>query len=380
MEYNWNIKQIKNYKKKIKYLLRTTPNIKDTDKALIIKNITVINQLENALKPSIFDITGIEKYIDKNKLLSNDVYQNYKKIPIGIKESILECINCLDGFLDLYNDIELPNINLNNKELVDLSYKFFKWLPTKNKEYEKLFLRYSNPNNHLLKFDKNKDDILGSTYFLYYPIFKPYFCINRNGTIEDFCTLNHEISHGIFFSKDNGYSNDYSIYTNELEGHFFDFLSIQFLKEVLDSKQIDELLYSNFITQYYNIINFYITDFCINLYESNKDISILPIKKNILERNLNFYINESILIDSLSQNPCVTSKYLFSYLISLDLENIYDFDPEYAFYLFEQIRTNKDRHKFKILRENAISFMDDGYESFQKTIKKINDLGGKYSK
>ena len=361
-----------------KYSLKTTEGLTEKDKALINENIQILNEL---ILCYIFNKNTIcekefSKFIDQNKILTKSTYENYKKLPKDIKKDILGCINKFSSLVDLYDPIELPNINLTNKELIELSHDFFKWLPTNNKKYEKLFFNFVNPNNHLLKFSKDDNSSVGSTFYLYYPFYKPFFSITRSGTIEDLTTLNHEFSHGIFMANDNNYSlNNNHYYLCELEGHFFEFLSIEFLKDKVDDSIINELDYSRFDNQYLRFIDLYITDSIINLYRNGNDISIKPIKQDIKNNKLPFYIDKNIIVDALDEDSVLNSVYLFSYLTSLDLEQIYKFDPEYAFYLFEGIRNNKTNDIYTNLREHGISFMDDNYESLQKTIKRINKLG-----
>ena len=379
MKYNWDLKQIKNLKKEaIKGLFNSEFTF--IEKALIKESLKAINEIEASLifKKNIIPYYTFSKYIDKTHCITKNIYQEYKKIPLDMRLDILGATNVFCQLVDLYQDIDLSKINLSNDKLIELSYNFFKWLPTENKEYEQLFLQYTNPNNHLLKFTKISNDVVGSCYSIYYPTFLSYFSITRENSIDDFSTLNHELSHGIFFKNGTCISlNNNSYFLYELEGHFFDFLSIEFLKDKISQEEIDQLKYSRFHTQLCNFINFYISSFAINLFDKNKEISIVPIQKKVLEKNLPFNITESNLINSLRENPTTNFKYLFSYFTSLDLESIYEFDPEYAFYLFEQIRTNKTDDVYHNLREHGITFMDDGYESLQKTIKYINKLGRK---
>ena len=58
--------------------------------------------------------------------------------------------------------------------------------------------------------------------------------------------------------------------------------------------------------------------------------------------------------------------------MSLDLENIFDKDPEYAFFLFEKIRINKTVPFFDNLRKNEITFFEDDYKNLKEKINKIS--------
>lgn len=385
MEYNWSIEKIRKHKQQIQYLLRTTEGLTKEDVEIIKENLKHLDYLEQILLPTNkkFTFPSVPKYMDKTHFILKSTYQEYQDIPLEIKKVILKTIQKFSNLDITYSDHELTNFNLSNQELVELSYEFFKWLPTKNKEYEKLFLRYTNPNNHLLHFMNHSisssvnSEIIGSSSYFYFPVYRPYIAVTREYNNNDLCTLNHEIAHGIFYRMDNNKTlNSYHFFLTELEGFFFDFLTIQFLKEKgILNKDIVQLEYDIFSTQYLNFIKFYLTDRAIKLFESYKKVSIIPIQKDIYKNDLPIIIDETDLIAALQENPKNNARYLLSYFTNLDLEEIYYFDPEYAFYLFEGIRNFKTNNIFQNLTEHGITFMEDNYKNLQKKIKRINELG-----
>lgn len=380
MEYNWSIEQIRRQKRQTRDLLRKTEGLTKEEKQILKDNIQTLTEMEAVLSPHRFHFSFPEKtkYVDSNHTIPTDTYLSYRdEIPSYMKKVILDALSYFQDYTDTYDDIKLPTFNLSNQELVEMSYDFYRWLP--NKEYLKQFKKYTSPNRHLLRFTQNEfTEITGETNFFYYPTYRPYFCIDRNNTIDDFITLNHEIAHGIMFKRDTTLSQRGGHYfLTELEGSFFDFLSIQYLKQFMAKEIIQDLEYTRFITAYDDFISFYITDFAIRLFQQHREVSIVPIKKRILKQNLPFYLDETILLSSLQNNPKNSAKYLISYLTSLDIEKIYEIDPEKAFYLFEQIRNNKTDTVFDNLNKNGISFVgeNDNYEPWQKTIGKISQLG-----
>jgi len=92
-----------------------------------------------------------------------------------------------------------------------------------------------------------------------------------------------------------------------------------------------------------------------------------------MQDELKMYLDESILMESLQGNPQEEAKYTLSYLTSLDLEKIYESDPEYAFYLMKKIRNNKTENIFGNLKENGITFMSDGYQNLKRKVKSFNN-------
>ena len=122
-----------------------------------------------------------------------------------------------------------------------------------------------------------------------------------------------------------------------------------------------------------NLSDFYLTDSAVTLYDKRGKIMIEPIQKRIMQDELTMYLDESVLMNSLQENPQDDARYAFSYLTSLDLEKIYEYDKEYAFYLLKRIRKNKTENIFANLKENGITFMNDGYENLKTKVKSFDN-------
>lgn len=380
MEYNWSIDKIKKQKIQTLNLLWKTKGFTKEEKQTLKAIIQELTDMENSLLPNkkSFSFPYRTRYIDQRHILPVSTYLSYRdNIPFYVKKIILDAVSCFQKYHDTYDGIELPNLSLSNQELVEMSYNFYHWLP--NKEYLKFFKKYTNPNKHLLRFTHHQlTELTGETRFFYYPTYRPYFLIDKSNTFTDFITLNHEIAHGIMFQNDTSvFQRSEHYFLQELEGSFFDFLSIQYLKKSLPIEIIQELEYTRFITLYNCFTDFYITDLTIQLFQQGKNISVIPIQRKILKQGLPFYLDETILLSSLQGNPKENAKYLISYLTSLDLEGIYETDPELAFYRFEKIRNNKTDTLFNNLNKNGISFVGENENDapFQKVIQKMNQLG-----
>ena len=82
--------------------------------------------------------------------------------------------------------------------------------------------------------------------------------------------------------------------------------------------------------------------------------------------------DDSYLLDSLSDDSHYNSRYLFSYLVFLDLYELYLQDPEQSFSKLEDVRLLEGCDIIDKLRNNGITFFDDGYKNLQKTVDKIN--------
>lgn len=377
MEYNWNIEDIKELKRKTKLLLRKTKSLTKEEKELLLYSIYNLKEMEHMLLPSKvnFKFPKLIRYLDHDHFLSKYNYLSYDSIPYFLKQSVLNATTYFGDYVSDDKEIILPKIDLSDKELVELSHDFYNSLP--NKEYVRAFDFYTNPNNNLLRFKFEENlDLFGDTTTFYYPSYKPYFYIARNNTITDFLTLNHEIAHGIMCANA---SKGHNYYLDELEGFFFEFLSIKFLKNIISDDTLNNLQLDSFNITYEDFISFYITDLAINLFDEKKDISTSHIQNQLLKNNLSFDLDDEMLKCLLRVDPVFTAKYLISFLTSLDLEIIYESDPEYAFYIFEKIRSNNTNNIFKNLEDNGISFIgqNENYVPLQKKIDYMNQLNKK---
>lgn len=375
MEYCWDIEKIRKHRKDIKNILRKDSTLTKEQKEDLKDEIRGLIELELSLFPNKkkFSLPKREKYIDKNHLLPLSTYDDYFDIPEDIKTVVIDAVNCFQNFHDTYDRFELPHLELSNQELVDMSDDFYQWLPNKN--YLQLYREYTNPYNHQLHFFPYCNSVArGDTIMFFHPLYTPYFSIYKNNTIDDFITLNHEIAHGIFSINDDFYADQPSYYLRELEGEFFNFLSCSYLKGKISNQIIERIEYLYFITQFNDFMTIYLTHLAIHLAQNKGKISFDSIQEKIIQNKLIFSFDKSILAKSLLEDPTTTANYSLSYLTSLDLEPIFEQDPEYAFYLFERIRRSKTNDIFQELRENKITFMDDGYQNLKKKMKVFGEF------
>ena len=371
MKYQWSLEEIQKHKRYYKSLLKNS----ETEKRAKLKEyISYFEEMESIIKTGYQCPISINhpKYKDREKRLPQNTYNDFKCVHPRVQKIMIEATKSLARIEDTYNNIELPTINLTEEELVEMALEFASWVPDKN--YIREVEKYIQKEKHLLQFAQPLDkEEMGLTYFFYYPKYRPYFLINRLNTIEDFATLNHELAHGVFYSSDTSINNSNHYYLTELEGSFFDFLSYEYLKGKEESSIITELEYGRTVGRINNLSDFYLTDSAVTLYDKRGKIMIEPIQKRIMQDELTMYLDESVLMNSLQENPQDDARYAFSYLTSLDLEKIYEYDKEYAFYLLKRIRKNKTENIFANIKENGITFMNDGYENLKTKVKSFDN-------
>lgn len=371
MNCNWSMDEAE------KWISNLLSQNKDIEKKETLKYIS--KELKNLEKgftyfKYFFPILKSIKYIDTTRLFPFTTFREYMLIPNFIQKSILDTLEDFKRIEDSKKKYKLPPFKVSKQQLIEMSSEFYKKLP--NKTYHKLFLEYTNHNNHLLYLQKSKNKkIFGETIATFTPTYRPYFFISLTNTLNDFITLNHEIAHGIFLKNDPNCSKKKPhFYLTELEGIFFDFLSWKYIE---DQKWIDKITLEKIeedkVKSMRNALyNFFLMNQSINSLKRGYRILIGNIQKNLKQRNLPIDINREILADVLKESPTTTALYLFSALVSLDLENIFDKDPEYAFFLFEKIRINKTVPFFDNLRKNEITFFEDDYKNLKEKINKIS--------
>lgn len=378
MEYNWDKKKIETLKKEYIILKRHTNGLTKEDKIAINNKLKFIKEMLDILCPSkekIFSFSLPTKYMDKTKYLPKYTWKDYQEIPEYICNWIVNSIQALQNYEDLVDKQNLSNFLLSDKELVELSHDFFRWLPNKN--YVQKAEKYMDKKENLLRIQNASfNSNFGTTYPFSYPLYIPYFLINRENTINDFCTLNHEIAHGIFYASDNGISlASNHQYLLELEGNFFDFLSLEFLKEkeIVSKEVTHKLDFNEFLEMLdSSVVDFYFQYLGISLYSKHKRISMTDISQNLLNQQIPFYINETLLLFYLQEDSKELARCAISFLTSLDLEKLYTQDRDFAFHEFEAIRYNKTNDLEKNLTNHGITFMQDGYQNLQEKIRKLS--------
>lgn len=374
MSYNWNINKMEKELKTIKSFLEKVKEhggkIKDLEFNYKQLNEAVYNYYFHR------DINTVDKsrFLDKNEYLTENNYKDYYKTPDVIRKDLLNSFKLFKDLDDNYNEIELRSFRCSNDDLVSLVYDYVNWLPTKNKIWKESFYKFINPNNQQLKFRKYNglETYYGMTYFITYPYYKPYFLINRRYTIADFFTLIHELSHGTVGMFGDGKSP----YIGEIEGWFSHYLGREFLKEnkIIRSKQLTQLEYDDFDIIYDFYLSLIMYHCYAKLRRQKKGIDVNVIKRRTSRDLKYFSLNDELLRYYLSIRPSTFATYIYSYLLSLDLEEQYKIDPEISFYNFDRFVNSNSVIDHNNLRTYGFTFMDDNFKSLQKKIDKINSL------
>ena len=347
---SWNKDTIENEYVKYKNLLRF-----EKDEALK-KNY---GRITEDLSTFLIDYIDDEEYTLSTGRDLSRVIKDYNRYSF-----LNNCINIFNGHtFDIVGcnifekDENLPKVNLSVNDHLSCLFDFYKSL--NNKEIFEAFLINYEKSDNILNITNAKHPGHGScgyTYFLetlntnYIQIFD-----HHDGDVPT--TLAHEYAHALANSLNSERrQEDNNLLYTEIEGLFFELLYSDYLnKEVATG--FNKNKYNVLKTMFKYSEDILDMDAIITLYSENKD-KILPrmkvkeIEKLFKEDPL---YNGVDLFFSMQKDYPALYKYIYSYLISIELYHIYKENPSYALNLIKQIMVLDGNTKFnKVLKDMKI--------------------------
>ena len=241
-----------------------------------------------------------------------------------------------------YTFMEQGDMDLNEDDINSLTHDFFK--DSTDKFFYDKYLKYEKNNKKILHMDQARDSEDG--YFFYFPISNTrYVKVGLDGAKERTLTsLAHEVGHVLgSFINEGRYCNQDVFY--EIESVFFELLSEEYYFKKLNKKLFKEELIDNAYTydeSARRIMAFKrVTDKTFDNMNKVKN----PYKYyGRLSKKEEYYKN--IDVDD-------KMKYLFSYLVAVELLEIYKVDKDKALYLLKEIvKENKDKTEYQRITEN----------------------------
>ena len=384
MRYDWDIDKLKELRRALNRL--KTSEISKDELANINGDLENINEMLSIMKNPyakvrIIDDIDDNKFFDRHKLISMNKYNAYKEILPYVEKIMIKLSKKMSKLYNDYVEIGIPRLT-NTKELISLSYEVYKSLPTKSNTYKDRFLKYTNPRNNNIKIIQNEINsnfsVYGYIYFFQYPTYEPYIIMTQDKTLEDISVLCHELGHAIFYDPSITTLNR-NYYLGEVEGYYFEYMARKYIQKMGYEKYVtNELEYRRFTTVYDEYISFYIMRLLINKYNFNKKIDLDKLMRYLttkVDRNFNVdCANEAYINYSLNQNNHNVSKYIMSYLTFLDIEEMDKKDPELAFNMLKEVCKIEGDYILPKLRQNHITFMDDGCKNLEKKIRQMNRI------
>lgn len=360
MDYNWDLNQLKHLKKEYQMIRLKTQDLRKEDKRYCLQN-------EDDLKVMIKHMISDKEYREKKLKIEifskphikNKQIKEYTSIPKFVRKILFNSIKTIREVREFENQGFSP-ISWSNQDLVDLSREFFRWIPNKN--YFQLIDSYTNSQNHYLRFSKTSSFYYnGYTYFFDLDYFRPYFEIYRKQTLEDIFTLNHELAHGLYGNLIPHIENSAYYYLAELEGLYFEYLTVLFLEEkkfITNTEK--QIFYLDQLDIFLNCVSTFYFHYLL-LYFKKKSI---PLTLENLEFFLDldeipFVIDEEMLREILKEKVQENAKYAFSYFLCFYLQNIND--VEKSFSLFEKLKYNRTPELQDLFKKHSINITDLNY-------------------
>lgn len=270
---------------------------------------------------------------------------------------------------DITDDLTDDKIAITNEQIVSVTKDFFKKMTPIY--IEEKFDKIINSHNVLnISYSKSNSDYAGITVID--PLLKKkYIHINRTNHLSDLIILPHEAFHYIFLSDKAGIIDSYnSLFLSEVEGCLANTLFGEYYKNNATEN-------NNFFIDYYKFVfkdeiaELFIRHALIDSLKENKSIRLNKINKVMSYYGGTPFENRDKIKEYLEMPQEVNMKYAISFLVAIDLYNIYKYDQDKCFYLLKNIKYHiKEDNILRLLRNNEITFMDDGYKNLEKYLKK----------
>ena len=362
----------------------------NTVNKLLVKNFILNKGIPNYLKWEKGNLRAILEYIGKDnivlpecncnhkhgdsRLLPKLIIEDYLTIDKNFRKVIFDVIKNIDIFEDEVIEIECPKFYVTNEELIEMGHDLYKNLPTKNDRYLKSYLKYTDPKEHCLTFvdfDEEVEGTFGITYPVYHPTYKPYIFVFRENDINDLISLSHEVAHGIFYQPNSNGKCKRIMELEELEGQWFNYLSLDYARNKLKMDNIDAMELNCFTTAFDYFYGLLITSICIKLFKEKREINFDRVNKLLRKNDIDISINNEIIDITFNVLPSERIRYFSSFLIETDLEKMYQTDKEKAFWCFEKIQEFKNYQDLNNLEKYGITCFEDGYQTLKEKIKRM---------
>lgn len=303
-------------------------------------------------------------------------YFSYSSLETDIHDLLSPTINFFSK--ETFKNLEIPTLSSSVSDQIDFTYNLAKdMLNDEILSYWKYLLEEKATNFQFQDKMNITDDYNGLTYYL--PYTKDFYVnIWKNNTFLDRVVLPHELFHVYHFYKTNcrqviiGQSNSY---IQEVDGCFSNLLVTDYLRQMGNNeaaRQIDLWFLLNYFEQILDIItgvslsygalNYAFYSFCT----AERKFEEFGIKCPYDTKDEAF----AALIepDSLINNS-------LSYLVALELKEIYKQDKNEAIKLLERIKDFHDPSKRTLSYLNSLGIdpMKDDYKVLKKNITRLKE-------
>lgn len=286
---------------------------------------------------------------------------------------LLQSISLLRKYSNKINPLELEPYYYGNDELIDYTISLLEKIP--NKQLVKKLKELSNPKNKLLHI-KHECKIPLKYYGLTLIDTErhiPYGIISRKNTIQDIITSGHELFHMALRENEDPFflESMKTIYT-ETEGYFANLLFTDLLKqEGFSSLGLDFLDSYDLFRNKYIIEDSFITISALSNFKNDGKINFDKLNKYLKNFDITPMINENNFEGYLRNDFEIDLNYAFSYLVALDLFNLYKNDPEKAINNLLYVPNLLGENITKDLKSIDVTFHEDGYQNLNHQCEKL---------
>jgi len=310
-------------------------------------------------------------YLDVSSEVSISSFLNeiFKDTNMELQNILLPAKNIIINYDNSIEEEPVIPLHLNNEQLVDYTIDLIRQIPNSN--FVNLINSCVESEDHLLHIkhkSKLTTDFYGIT-FIDYINHRPYGIISRGNTIEDIITLGHELFHMVINKDAKPFSlSPYS----EAEGYLANMIMCDLLRdEFLGDKEVNHINTIDLFRNNCTIYDSFITMAILNHLKTNG-------KPNM--RKLNTYLKEEKIqtpVRRYNYQAFFHSKYnedlndAFSYLVALDLYDLYKKDPEKTINSLFTVSKLKGENIEKELESVDVTFTQDGYQNLDNTCKKL---------
>lgn len=365
-KYHWNYQEIK---ENINNLQQMYHEELDIERKENIKDIIEIyNNMPSLMFKTNNNYFNDDLCFDNIQSFLNNQLISYQYNDINIINILLQSYLPL---IDVYKNENCPidtPIAATNEDLIAIANDFIHKMIPSNIKHE--FIESLNKYDNIHFSHNNIIDYGGMTLFDPF-LNKKYICIVRENTLIDAITLPHELFHYVFCGYDVFTTNQFNTYyLSEIEGGF---ANILFGDYYYQNATINNNFFNlNFLKLYNDNVEAIVTNNALLDSISNNKIRMNKLNKYLNYFGLSTFQNSTEIADYLSTPLEILIKYALGYLVAIDLYTIYQKDPELSFYLLKNLKyIKKENDIVNLLRNNHITFMDDGYENLKKYTKKI---------
>ena len=365
-QYNWDLDYLLKKKKELIDMIEIYESSLATYNSLIAcydKRFQASNlELKDSLDDNCHDLS-IEQFIEEILVDTN---------PKAL-EMLLQTKDLFLKYKWENKEMNFSPCYLNNDQLIEFTISLIDKIP--HKTFVNEIKSCVIPSRNLLHI-KHRNKLSTNYYGISFVDFssqRPYGLIARENTTNDIVTLAHELFHMVIKKDINPLTvtANNSIY-DEIEGYLANFIINDHLKQenysneeidcidTLDLWKIGWAVHDTFITN--AILTFVDDKYKFKLKDVNNYLKEENLKVRITKDNKNAFFYDKF-------NEDIT--YGFSYLVALDLYELYKKDPEKSIYHLYCIKALTGENIEKELDAMDATFHQDGYQNLEN---KCNQL------